>query len=346
MQEFRSLVYAGSMPNLVCCEPIVREMPNGDLIVMWQSGGPVEPHPDNNVFMKRSTDGGRTWGRLRQMFAIPHTPTYVTEITVIGDKVTAYIATHEGGYLEWREWYIESFDSGYTWSELKPLPEYHSHTFVRSLYRLKNETLLLPFHHVKVCPEEMEILRAEGRRISGGERSQFLGGVFESRDGGKTWKAHCGVSFPRELVPSRHIWMENNIAELSDGSIAMLMRCDRSSILFRSDSYDGGKTWSAVYPTDIPNPGSKFRLFSLSGGRIMLLSNPVAFVPELGQQSRNPLSIWISDDDMKTWGDKRVVEDFPGALAYPDGFVSADESMLYFVYDYNRHDVIFKAVRL
>jgi len=40
----------------------------------------------------------------------------------------------------------------------------------------------------------------------------------------------------------------------------MLRRADTTNRLWRSDSSDGGRTWSNAYPTGIPNPGSKPRL--------------------------------------------------------------------------------------
>jgi len=58
------------------------------------------------------------------------------------------------------------------------------------------------------------------------------------------------------------------------------------------------------------------------------------------------LAIWISDDDMESWGYQRVLTDFPGHLAYPDGVVDTAEEYLHFAFDYNRHDVIYWGAKL
>ena len=44
---------------------------------------------------------------------------------------------------------------------------------------------------------------------------------------------------------------------------------------------------------------------------------------------------------MRTWGYRRILTDFPGMLAYPDGVVDDREEYLHFAFDYNRHDVIY-----
>ena len=57
-------------------------------------------------------------------------------------------------------------------------------------------------------------------------------------------------------------------------------------------------------------------------------------------RQRTNLSLWVSDDDMATWGSKRLLTDFPGKLQYPDGFVDEANGYVHFAFDYNRHDVI------
>ena len=72
----------------------------------------------------------------------------------------------------------------------------------------------------------------------------------------------------------------------------------------------------------------------MNGGAVALINTPN---PELGFRHRNPLEIWISDDDMRTWRYKKKVLDFPGWLSYPDGF--ADGDRIIFSFELNRHDI-------
>ncbi len=83
----------------------------------------------------------------------------------------------------------------------------------------------------------------------------------------------------------------------------------------------------------------------------MLVHNPNAATSHpnskpMAMLNRSPLALWVSDDDMETWGSRRVLTDFPGMLAYPDGQVDADERFVHFAFDYNRHDVIYWGARL
>ena len=81
--------------------------------------------------------------------------------------------------------------------------------------------------------------------------------------------------------------------------------------------------------TDIPNPAAKVNLQRARDGRIFLLHNP-------SSTTRNPLSLWISSDDMKTWSVKvdLVKELVRGSnLNYPDGFLYEEKRELVFVWE-------------
>jgi len=155
-----------------------------------------------------------------------------------------------------------------------------------------------------------------------------VNGVLISDDEGATWSKS-------DLVGPQKVWNENNLVESRDGRLMMLCRADATGRLSYSESEDRGQTWSAWGETDIPNPGTKLRLFRLSDGRIVLVHNPNG-TPGV----RNPLAIWVSDDDMQTWASKRTITNFPGQLSYPGGVVSEDERYVHFAFDYNRHDLI------
>ena len=128
-------------------------------------------------------------------------------------------------------------------------------------------------------------------------------GVLISSDGGKTYQIFGWI----RISPNDDYrgWAENNVVELQDGSLAMLIRADGlGGVLYRSDSRDGGRTWTDGYRTDIPNPGTKIALYNLGGGRVAILHNP-------DPKSRNPLALWISSDGMKTWPYRRVLSQIP-----------------------------------
>ena len=56
-------------------------------------------------------------------------------------------------------------------------------------------------------------------------------------------------------------------------------------------------------------------------------------------ENRYPLAVWISDDNLRSFADRRVVTDFPGRYCYPDGF--CENGRLLFTIEINRHEILF-----
>lgn len=332
-------IYEGESTDSLACESILRRMPNGDWVTFVQSGGSAEPRPENDIFLARSTDEGQTWSPLLQLFDIPGKATYQTEALVLGHKVLLFVTTHNGGFLDWESWVTVSEDSGHTWGPFEALWHLPSRTFIRTAMLARDGSILLPFQHYHLSVESEARLRDAGNPIMRSKDAVSENGVLISRDEGANWTKHGGIHVP---TPAWN-FAENNIVELSDGAIAMLIRADRTGVLFRADSFDGGQTWTTAYATAIPNPGNKVRLFRLSDDRIILLNTPTTPEP-LDQRSlhdRHPMSMWISSDDMETWGYKRDVLTIPGHHSYPDGFIDETETFVHFSVDHKRKNSLY-----
>ena len=344
MQDIKRLVYSGKYPDICCSDCLLREAPNGDWIVAMLSGGYTEPRKENSIYLCRSKNKGITWDKPEKISLKVKQALIPTEIIVEQDKMTMYVSAHDGGLMKWKSCYCVSCDSGYTWSPLENVPLRGERTFIRNLCVLSNGKWLLPYQHY-ILTEKKKKKRISDYKFT----TIFENGTLISDDQGETWTISQQPVIVNDVAEGAFIWHENNVAELSDKSIAMLIRVDGSGFLYRSDSLDEGRSWSKPRKTDIPNPGAKFRLFNLSDGRIVLLHNPnnektpAAIVNKMW---RNPISVWISDDDMKSWAYKKDLSYFPGQLQYPDGFIDEKEDYLHFALDYNRHDVIYIGAKL
>ena len=163
-------------------------------------------------------------------------------------------------------------------------------TFIRNLYICSWGEWFLPFQSYDTVADPVPSPLADG------SFNGAVNGVLISGDKGQTWEKSA------ETGPTAG-WAENNLVELRDGRLVMLIRADRTGFLKRSESTDWGRTWASPVATDIPNPGTKFRLHRLSTGRIVLIHNPNS-KPGV----RNPLALWASDDDMETWSHKRTLD--------------------------------------
>jgi len=261
---------------------------------------------------------------------------YCTELTVDGDEITAYLTVHSGRFLDWKCFMMKSFDNGYTWKNFGSPPHFPEYTFIRTPIKASNGAILLPYQTYPVTKEghDRVLLEEEDKNIWCAGVPYCESGFLRSLDGGKHYKRHTACQMD---MSKGWIWSEPTLAELSDGTIVMLLRRYENSIegggfLYRCDSKDFGVTWSDVYQTDIPNPSNKPRLFQLDKGRIALIHTP-------NPEKRYPLQLWISDDDMKTWGSKTTLADFPGSYSYADGFY--EDGHIKFVIEHNRHTILF-----
>ena len=333
----KALVYKGLPPDHTCCDQTLRILPNHEWIVLFMTGGRTEPELANHIRLCRSHDQGETWGEAELVLRFDDRACLLSEVIVHQGTVTVFVQTHAGRFGDWKNFTIRSGDGGRTWTPPEPFAPFPRRTFIRNLYVTSWAEWVLPFQTYDTRDDPSP------SPLEDGSFKSPLNGTLISSDCGQSWDVS-------NRIPGRN-WAENNVVECSDGTLAMLIRADGTGCLYRSDSRDRGRTWSEPIATDIPNPGSKFRLFRLSDGRIVLLHNPNPATTHPNSKlqaacNRNPLAIWVSDDDMRTWAYQRVLTDFPGHLAYPDGVVDEREEYVHFAFDYNRHDVIYWGARL
>ncbi len=116
--------------------------------------------------------------------------------------------------------------------------------------------------------------------------------------------------------------------------VHMLLRSDAGA-LYRADSADGGKTWSAAYRTAAANNNSGVDLVRLADGTLILACNPVG----KNRGARTPLELTRSADNGDTWERLCVLEDAPGEYSYPA--VVADDKKIAVSYTWNRQKIAY-----
>ncbi len=323
--------------DTLSCEAILRIAPNGELIIISQCKDVSEPAPLNRVLAFHSKDGGESWESSGLVVEENGRAQYSTEVAVIGDVIIVFLAEHDGNFTDSRSFLAVSKDNGYTF-EKREFPEKRGFCFYRGVLPFRGK-YLLPYQHYPVTEEQDRELQSKGLKIWNSTVGEVRMGTLSTED------FRSFVSSERDAVlplynngVKRWVWSEPTLAPLSDGRIAMLLRFDGRGVLYRSISEDRGRTWSEPEKTEIPNPGNKPKLIPLPDGRIALLNTPRSGSTYINRQ---PLSRWISDDDMKSWSYKRDIVTFPGWLSYPDGVVSEDGKRILFAFELNRHDIYF-----
>ena len=123
--------------------------------------------------------------------------------------------------------------------------------------------------------------------------------------------------------------------ESEPGRVHMLMRSTRGFI-YRSDSNNYGRSWSAAYATTLPNNNSGIDLVRCDDGRLALVLNPVA-----GNWGRRyPISVSLSMDNGATWTERLDMETQEGEFSYPA--IIADGCSLHLSYTWNRQNMVYQ----
>lgn len=191
---------------------------------------------------------------------------------------------------DWKTWVVESTDDGQTWTEPRALVPGDQ----GGRGPVKNKLLVL----------------ADDTWLAGASLEKEGWEVFVDRstDRGATWQASDLITRDRSLFTGRGA-IQPALWESAPGQVHMLVRttCGR---IGRSDSADGGQTWSPLYPTDLPNNNSGLDLARLHDGTLALVCNPV-------ERTRTPLSILLSADNGQTWPRRLDLETTDGEYSYP-----------------------------
>jgi predicted neuraminidase len=202
-----------------------------------------------------------------------------------------------------------SGDAGRTWSEARRLPD-------GILGPIKNKPVRL----------------ADGTIVAGSstestDRPSVWRVHFErSTDGGLTWTS---VS-PRPSPDTPSIdAIQPSILVHPRGVLQAIGRT-RSQRVFETWSTDGGRTWTPIALTALPNPNSGIDAITLRDGRHLIVYNHTT-------RGRSPLNVAVSRDG-KTWNAPLVLESEPGEYSYPAVIQSAD-GRVHITYTWRRQRV-------
>lgn len=295
-----------------CHASTLSETPQG-LVAAW-FGGTRERHPDVGIWVSHRTTANWT------------APVEVaTGVQPDGKRLPCWnpvLFQVPGGELllfykvgpspsTWWGLLKRSTDGGKTWSEAERLPE-------GILGPIKNKPVLLP-SGVLLCPTSSE---------DHNWRVHFE----QTRDWGKTWQTTAPIN---DGITDGAI--QPSVLFHPNGQLQALCRSQKSGFILESWSKDGGKTWSPLQKTTLPNPNSGIDAVTLKDGRQVLVYNPVSPTPGKSSGPRTPLAVAISDDG-KTWKTLAFLENEPGEYSYPAVIQTAD-GLVHVTYTWKRQRI-------
>ncbi len=240
---------------------------------------------------------------------------------------------------DWRTRVIESHDGGRSWSD--PTEAQALDGFPPG--PVKNKAIVLS-DGAWLAPTSRETETA------------WDAAVTISRDGGRSWELGGPVPIDHGAFQGRGI-IQPTVWESAPGTVHMLLRSTAGRI-YRSDSFDGGKTWRPVYPTELPNNNSGIDLDRLADGTLALCYNPV----EIDWGKRTPLVLSFSRDNGESWGETLILEDEdppvdeerikldrsyrPNEFSYPAVVAAGTRPKVLVTYTWKRKTIRFRMIDL
>ncbi len=277
-------------------------------VVVGTDGTVVATWGRNRYVIRRSEDGGQTWGPE----IVVAEPGFHGGGAVVDETSGDILVFVEAGHPPAPLTVYRSRDQGRTWSEQEVVIHPDEHDQTPSMHM--NEVGITLRHG----PHAGRLLRPSRCYTGGTGRpnwpNHYTNAIY-SDDGGRTW--HTSSPFPAKGTG------EATVAELSDGRIYYNSRRhwapDGETARWRhiAHSDDGGQTWKDLSVSDVLPDGSQHRDYGLMGGLVRL---PVAghdvlvFSNIVSDGGRRNGHVWASFDGGQTWPVKRVVDE--GSFAY------------------------------
>jgi predicted neuraminidase len=150
----------------------------------------------------------------------------------------------------------------------------------------------------------------------------------------KTWTKTQAIRSPKGNI-------QPAVAQISDRDLVAYCRRggdyrpETIGYIVRSESHDGGRTWSQGKDSEFPNPNAAVDLLKLSSGRLLLVYNN-------SMNRRTPLSLALSPDQARSWPIRRNLIEGDNDFGYPIALQDRD-GRIHVVFTSDRRTVVNRA---
>ncbi|MBS1871980.1 MAG: exo-alpha-sialidase [Acidobacteria bacterium] len=301
----------------------ITELSNGDLFVTYY-GGSGEYANRTGVFGSRYSQSTKTWAAPKLIASDPFRSVGngVPWLAPDGVLWLFYVVRWGDTWSTSRIQAKISRDNGETWSESYVVSE-HEGMMVRGrpIALASGEYLLPAYWETGFDPESVA---AESS------------GWFLRWDPKKAqWLEAGRIRSPKGNIQPAAV-------ELSPGHLIAYCRRGggygpvKDGYIVRSESSDGGRSWSEGRNSQFPNPNAAIDFIKLRDGHLLLVYNA-------SMSDRDPLRVALSEDQDRTWPFSRDVATGPHDYAYPVAIQTRD-GKIHLVYTSEQRTVVNHAV--
>lgn len=318
-------LFGPEIPGRYKHPPSISEFDNGDLYVVYY-GGEGEYEGDTAVYGSRLAKGSSQW----------------TRPSIIADTP----GRSEGNAVIWQApdglvWLFYVTNYGPTWSTS------------RIKYKLSRDRCHTWTDSDMLSFELGSMVRGRPIVLNDGD---YLLGVYNETGEDRELTASDTKSYFLRYNPKSKIWTESSRIKSANGNLqpAQEQLTDNYLVAYlrpggnfepnpkrfvlRSESRDGGRTWTDAKDSEFPNPNSAVDFIKLQNGHLLLVYN------DTNIDDRMPLTVAISTDGDKTYPHRRDIVNIPGdTAAYPVAIQTRD-GKIHVVYTSEERQVVNRAV--
>lgn len=300
MKLAKDFVFGDDRPFAQCHASTLLMTGDGKFLVAW-FGGTHEKHDDVGIWLSKGEPG--KWSAPVEVAKIRE-DAHWNPVLFQDPSGKIILFFKVGKTIDfWETWFKESGDNGETWSEARELVA-------------GDKGGRGPVRNKPIAVSDGSWLAPASNELN----EVWNAFVDRSEDGGKTWSSTKFLVVNRDSISGEGV-IQPALWESEPGKVHMLLRSS-AGVICRSDSEDFGCTWSAVYPTKLPNPNSGIDITKLDNNTLVLIFNP----DNKNWGSRSPISLAVSKDNGEHWDpiielDRGNEEDefsYPSVISFGD----------------------------
>lgn len=317
-----SKVYGPEQPGKYKHPASITELDNGDLYIAYYGGG-GEYQDDSCVWGGRLAMGKKTWTK----------PVVIADTPFRGEGNPVVWQAPDG--LVWL-FYVQRY--GETWSESRIKAK-----IARDGAKIWSDSFMVAF-------EKGMMVRGRPIVLNDGD---YLLPVYHEKGGDREKTEADTTSLFLRYNPRTRAWTETNRIRSPTGNLQpepvqitddyLIAYCrpggdyepSTDRYIVRTESHDGGKSWSDGKDSRFPNPNAAISFIRLKNGHLLLAYND-------SMAERSPLTVAVSTDNDKTYPYRRVIARGRNTFAYPMALQTRDGS-IHIVYTTNERTAIMHA---